>query len=497
MKEYNLVSGNLGIPAFRSRLKMAEGDDEAFLMSNAVGVGGSAISSGAIAGAMNAIPALAGAGISAWNNKHQSDVQKELTYNAQQLGVNQALANIWFTDQQNEKLRKWQEQEWTRQFEKTNAYNTPKAQVARLLAAGINPYANFNNTGTAVGSSPTTPIASTGGSPGMAGFSSNYVPNYMNPFTAGAGIAESFKTLAEAKRAGVETSRIEQMLNKELNKLDLENEYQSTRNELLKLFGSKKEQAQIDVMLRQSALMAVHETTETYRGVSERYRAQFAQMREYAKAKLDETEYYIAKNVLDHWEETYYANLNNTYADTGMKKSQTGLNTSLAGVADSQRKLNEQEYTIKSPAQIEAAHAALLLHSSEGKKQIYYSLANELEARWQGSQADKVRALYALRQAVIDQELQPWDNFTDRLGNIADVFGKFAGGVGSLKSAWSFGKMAENGAKSNDLKERIWNDEKFERDNFYNYSESGEYTTPQGRKVKYTRSDRVRKRNPK
>lgn len=491
MKVYTFVSGNLGIPAFRSRLKMAE--DDGNFGDTAANAGWASTAAG-IAGA--ALP-FAGAGVSLWNNKHNSDVQKELTYNAQQLGVNQALANIWFTDQQNEKLRKWQEQEWTRQFEKTNAYNTPKAQVARLLAAGINPYANFNNTGTAVGSSPTTPIASTGGSPGMAGFNSNYVPNYMNPFTAGAGIAESFKTLAEAKRAGVETSRIEQMLNKELNKLDLENEYQTTRNELLKLFGSKKEQAQIDLMLRQSALMAVHETTETYRGVSERYRAQFAEMREFAKAHLDDVEYQIAKNVLDHWKENYYARLNNVYADTGMKKSQAGLNSSLASVADSQKKLNDQEFTIKSPAQIEATHAALLLHSSEGKKQIYYSLVNELEARWQGSQADKVRALYALRQAVIDQELQPWDNFTDRLGNIADVFGKFAGGVGSLKSAWSFGKMAENGAQSNDLKERIWNDEKFERDNFYNYSESGEYTTPQGRKVKYTRSDRVRKRNSK
>lgn len=70
---------------------------------------------------------------------------------------------------------KWNQENWRMQFDATNQYNTPAAQAARLLAAGINPTLAMGNEGS-IGMAQATSIApssqSVSGSVGNAGLAS-------------------------------------------------------------------------------------------------------------------------------------------------------------------------------------------------------------------------------------------------------------------------------------------------------------------------------------
>lgn len=70
---------------------------------------------------------------------------------------------------------KWNQENWRMQFDATNQYNTPSAQAARLLAAGINPTLAMGNEGAigmAQASSISSPSQSVSGSVGNAGLAS-------------------------------------------------------------------------------------------------------------------------------------------------------------------------------------------------------------------------------------------------------------------------------------------------------------------------------------
>ena len=76
---------------------------------------------------------------------------------------------------------KWNQENWRMQFDATNQYNTPAAQAARLLAAGINPTLAMGNEG-AIGTAQATSIApssqSVSGSVGNAGLASSAAARY-------------------------------------------------------------------------------------------------------------------------------------------------------------------------------------------------------------------------------------------------------------------------------------------------------------------------------
>lgn len=68
--------------------------------------------------------------------------------------------NREFQSAEAEKARKWQANEWTRQFNLTNQYNDPSAQMQRFAMAGLNPnlvYGSLVN-GSASPSTPGTPL---------------------------------------------------------------------------------------------------------------------------------------------------------------------------------------------------------------------------------------------------------------------------------------------------------------------------------------------------
>ena len=155
------------------------------------------------------VASLIGAGTSAINMNQQKKLMQQ---------------NNEFQAAENQKNREWQSQEWTRQFDLTNAYNDPTAIVGRLQNAGLNPAQVMSGTGSSSAVSHATPSAPSGG------VSATPSPDYSGVITSGfqsmQQIANSIKMLTEAKKTAKETPYVGAMLDSQiqLNLAKFENE---------------------------------------------------------------------------------------------------------------------------------------------------------------------------------------------------------------------------------------------------------------------------------
>lgn len=184
---------------------------------------------------------------------------------------NQAAQNEWQAGE-NEKDRQFQMSEWTRQFgaeneewqrrfDLENQYNSPTAVISRLNKAGINPAAALGQlTGTgglaAAGgsSSPTSPAMAPPHQVSAMGISP--VGSLPNISSIGQDISSMIKTVAEAKKAGVETTRLKELLPVELRQKLAETGYQEALTSYTKFqqtideaFKGKKLQAETEKLL--------------------------------------------------------------------------------------------------------------------------------------------------------------------------------------------------------------------------------------------------------
>ena len=110
---------------------------------------------GSAAGVMSPIGAIAG-GVSALGNLFGSDPSDKAAALAEK-------QHQWDVEE-NQKNRDFQRDEWTRQFNMTNEYNSPEATKARLTSAGLNGSAILNGSGSAIGQSSASPSAPSGAS---------------------------------------------------------------------------------------------------------------------------------------------------------------------------------------------------------------------------------------------------------------------------------------------------------------------------------------------
>lgn len=128
------------------------------------------------------------------------------------------LQNQHWQSAENEKNRQWQSDEWMRQFNASNEYNTPENQAKRLAAAGINPAVAFGSSGTGTSAlsnaSPSAPSGGTSFSPS---------PDYSSVLTRGFVSQESLfnrlKMMNEIKRGGIENEFIGQKMEAEINQI--------------------------------------------------------------------------------------------------------------------------------------------------------------------------------------------------------------------------------------------------------------------------------------
>lgn len=131
---------------------------------------------------------------------------------------------------------------WRQQFAMQNQWNSPLNQVRLLNQAGINPNSVFAGQGQVASNQ--TPQPSSSVAPPVINptpYANSASPIGLPQGLSGRGIAElgSFvRDLAEARKAGAETSRLEQTLNEYIENLRLDNEakrmtndvYRSTKN---------------------------------------------------------------------------------------------------------------------------------------------------------------------------------------------------------------------------------------------------------------------------
>lgn len=120
---------------------------------------------------------------------------------------NEARKNREFQSAEAEKARQWQANEWTRQFNLTNQFNSPSEQMKRFAMAGLNPnliYGSMVN-GSASPSTPGTPIPT--GSDASSAVGSN--------------IASAFQSLGDIPLRRAQIENIEADTTKKLSEANL------------------------------------------------------------------------------------------------------------------------------------------------------------------------------------------------------------------------------------------------------------------------------------
>lgn len=161
-----------------------------------------------------------------------------------------------------------QQQNWQSQFDITNAYNSPSAQMARLRAAGVNPSAMLNNSGLAsLGQSAATPSASSATAPNGVPFAGHGVSPASAPSFSGlssqaaqfTSIAQMADSVSKLQQVGLNTERQKAILGAEvkkaINEADLTNQksiMQRIENGVAENWLDKKSSAEYQKLVNES-----------------------------------------------------------------------------------------------------------------------------------------------------------------------------------------------------------------------------------------------------
>lgn len=209
-----------------------------------------------ISGVANAVGGLFGIGGSALGYKYnQKLMQQQQAWNTseriaqQEYNTSERLAAQQYNTGEREAQNAYAEQMY-------NTYSSPEALVKQYSAAGLNPRLAIgaNSAGSVAASSGHSASVSPQSS-GMLGVNPPYQD--VNSFSQGfVNIASALKLLADAKKSGVETKRMEAFLQDELKGL----QFQNRATELANLFNEKvlaradqKLDAEVKLILRQIA----------------------------------------------------------------------------------------------------------------------------------------------------------------------------------------------------------------------------------------------------
>ena len=116
----------------------------------------------ALSGALGLAGSLAGSAANSDIASENLGAQRSENEKNRQFNAQQAALSRQYSTSEREAQQKFQSEEWQRQFEAQNAYNTPAAQSQRLKSAGINPAVYFTGSQVAQGgntsvSAPSTP----------------------------------------------------------------------------------------------------------------------------------------------------------------------------------------------------------------------------------------------------------------------------------------------------------------------------------------------------
>lgn len=208
--------------------------------------GGLLSSAGSIVSAIPGVGTLAGSLIGAAGNALGGAVS-----GASSQGDSKDLINLQYDRQAQENAlnRQFQSDEWTRQFNLTNAYNTPAEQAKRLQQARINPAVAFQGTQTSAMSS-ASPAAPSGAS-GLSAFDPSGVLSL--GFRSQESLMNRLKLFNEVQKGRYEISdvlpaQVRGILASAAND-EVENEVRQFDLGIKKIFGRNMENAKLQNLL--------------------------------------------------------------------------------------------------------------------------------------------------------------------------------------------------------------------------------------------------------
>lgn len=208
--------------------------------------GGLLSSAGSIVSAIPGVGTLAGSLIGAAGNALGGAVS-----GASSQGDSKDLINLQYDRQAQENAlnRQFQSDEWTRQFNLTNAYNTPAEQAKRLQQARINPAVAFQGTQTSAMSS-ASPAAPSGAS-GLSAFDPSGVLSL--GFRSQESLMNRLKLFNEVQKGRYEISdvlpaQVRGILASAAND-EVENEIRQFDLGIKKIFGRNMENAKLQNLL--------------------------------------------------------------------------------------------------------------------------------------------------------------------------------------------------------------------------------------------------------
>ena len=211
--------------------------------------------------------------------------------------------------------------------EKTRQYNSAAAQVQRFREAGINPAVAMSQ-GSATPAGASASSSGSGVTPSMPHLTPpQAVAPSLSAFDAFAGL----KTLAEAKKSGVETSRLEKLMEEELRGLKLDNDQKSIIKEFLPEMQKsiiRKNVKQAFQFQKSAELYAEQgKTEETHRALNDAMKAFYE-----ASKRMNEENARLLRAKADTWKTEVKSQI-------ALNASQVGLNEAMKDVSQENKKL--------------------------------------------------------------------------------------------------------------------------------------------------------------
>ena len=105
----------------------------------------------ALSGGLGLAGSLLGSAANSESASENLEAQREENQKNREFNAQQAELARQYATREREAQQQYQSQEWQRQFDAQNAYNTPAAQSQRLKSAGINPAVYFTGSQVAQG----------------------------------------------------------------------------------------------------------------------------------------------------------------------------------------------------------------------------------------------------------------------------------------------------------------------------------------------------------
>lgn len=274
---------------------------------------------GSILGAgLGAIGSVAGGLIQ--QNQNKKMMREQMAWNTSERQAAQG-----FTKSEREAQQRYQTSERNAQNDWSEMmyqnYQSPEALRAQYSAAGLDPALAISGN-----AAPAASSGSSGGAPTGAGAPTMGVtPPYqnMNAFSQGFGqIADALASLAQAKKAGVETMRMEKFMEEELKGLKLSNISQELANSLQKVDLNVKQQTAL-----KQAFAVLNDTNASWQ-------KKMQELDNLKKVGL------LTQKQVDTFDEKFKNEQENIKSQTDLNRSQITVNDSIKSLNRSSEVLN-------------------------------------------------------------------------------------------------------------------------------------------------------------